>query len=107
MSDNKIQTQIPVTISALEIDRDYVANENGDMVNARGEVCGSVDYDLGVVNIKLSANPPLAEVGEPFIPINPKTGEPYFHSVFEENDAVWIAQKIIPIPDSEFGGDDE
>lgn len=45
--------------------------------------------------------------GEPFIPINPETNEPYFHSVFEENDAVWVAQKVTPTPNSEFGGDEQ
>ena len=35
--------------------------------------------------------------GEPFIPINPETKEPYFHSVFEENDAVWVGRKVTPI----------
>lgn len=34
--------------------------------------------------------------GEPFILINPETKEPYFHSVFEENDAVWVGRKITP-----------
>ena len=35
--------------------------------------------------------------GEPFIPINPDTKEPYFQSVFEENDAVWVGRKVTPI----------
>lgn len=51
------------------------------------------------------------ETGEPFIPINPKTNEPYFHSVFEENDAVWTGEWVVgevkPIPNSEFGGSDD
>lgn len=45
--------------------------------------------------------------GEPFIPINPETGKPYFS--FNDNgfDGVWTAQKVTPIPSSEFGGDNE
>ena len=47
----------------------------------------------------------------PFIPINPKTNEPYYHSVFEENDAVWIGEwvagEVKPIPNSELGGGHE
>lgn len=35
--------------------------------------------------------------GEPFTPINPETGKPYYHSVFKENDAVWIGRKVTPI----------
>ena len=34
--------------------------------------------------------------GEPFIPINPETKEPYYHSVFKENDAVWVGRKVAP-----------
>ena len=44
---------------------------------------------------------------KPFIPINPETGKPYFS--FNDNgfDGVWVAQKVKPIPSSEWGGDDE
>ena len=35
--------------------------------------------------------------GEPFIPINPETKEPYYHSVFKENDTVWVGCKVTPI----------
>lgn len=44
---------------------------------------------------------------KPFIPINPATGKPYFS--FNDNgfDGVWTAQKVTPIPSSEFGGDNE
>ena len=34
--------------------------------------------------------------GESFIPINPETNEPYYQSIFEENDAVWVGQKVVP-----------
>lgn len=34
---------------------------------------------------------------KPFTPINPDTKEPYHHSVFEENDAVWAGRKVKPI----------
>ena len=56
MSDNKIQTQIPVANGALQLDRNYTANQDGDMVNERGEVCGSVDYETGKVDINMSDN---------------------------------------------------
>ena len=36
-------------------------------------------------------------ISEPFIPINPETGKPYYHSVFKENDAVWVGRKVAPI----------
>lgn len=35
-------------------------------------------------------------IGDPFIPINPQTKDPYFYSFFEKNDAVWVGQKITP-----------
>ena len=35
--------------------------------------------------------------GETFIPVNPDTEEPYYHSVFEENDAVWVGRKVTPM----------
>lgn len=35
--------------------------------------------------------------GEPFIPINPETKDPYYQSVFKENDAVWVGRKVTPI----------
>lgn len=34
---------------------------------------------------------------KPFTPINPATGKPYYHSVFKENDAVWVGRKVAPI----------
>ena len=33
--------------------------------------------------------------GEPFIPINPETNEPYYQSIFKENDAVWIERPAL------------
>lgn len=59
MNGSKIQAQIPVTNNALQLDRNYIANENGDMVNERGEVCGSVDYETGKVKIVMSTKPPI------------------------------------------------
>lgn len=67
---NKIQTQLPVTNSALQLDRNYIANENGDMVNEHGEVCGSVDYETGKVKLKMSYQR---------TPINPECAKPYFN----------------------------
>lgn len=37
---------------------------------------------------------------KPFIPINPETKEPYYHSVFKKNDAVWVGCKVAPRGDN-------
>lgn len=97
MSDNKIQTQIPVTNNELQLDRSYIGNENGDMVNEHGEVCGSVDYETGKVKIVMSTKPP----------INPANGKPYFETRDNAWDGEWVAGEVKTIPSSEFGGDDE
>ncbi|GEM_PF-6217953 len=48
-------------------------------------------------NKKLISNVDMTlNCGEPFIPINPETNEPYYQSIFEENDAVWVGQKVAP-----------
>ena len=94
---HKIKTQLPVNNSALQLDRAYTANENGDMVNERGEFCGSVDYETGKVKIAMSAKQP----------INPANGKPYFEIRDDAWSGEWVAGEVKPIPNSEFGGDDE
>lgn len=96
MSDNKIKTQLPVNNSALQLDRAYTANENGDMVNEHGEVCGSVDYETGKVKIVMSTKPP----------INPANGKPYFETRDNAWDGEWVAGEVQVIPNREFGGDE-
>ena len=48
-------------------------------------------------NKQLLGDVDMTLISEPFIPINPETKEPYYHSVFEENDAVWVGRKVKPI----------
>lgn len=90
---DKIQIQLPVSNEALEFDGKYRANENGDMVNERGEVCGSYDADTGKVKLTMSAKPPT----------NPNTGKPYFETRDDAWDGEWVVGEAKPIPDSEFG----
>lgn len=92
MSDNKIQTQIPVTSNELQLDRNYIANQDGDMVNERGEFCGSVDYETGKVKIAMSAKQP----------INPANGKPYFEIRDDVWNGEWKAGEVKPITNSEF-----
>lgn len=94
---NKIQTQLAVSNKALEIDRNYRANTNGEMVNDRGEVCGSVDYETGRVKVTMSTEPPT----------NPNTGKPYFEIRDDAWDGEWVAGEVTEIPSSAWGGDDE
>lgn len=95
MSD---KTQIQVTNNALQLDRNYIANEDGDMVNEHGEVCGSVDYETGKVKLKMSYQR---------IPINPNTDKPYFKIPDDAWDGEWVAGEVTVMPSSAFGGDDE
>ena len=57
------------------------------------------NYDLVAVDI-LSTN-------KRDIPINPKTGKPYFEVPDDAWGGEWKAQEVQSIPDNNFGGDDE
>ena len=41
------------------------------------------------------------------IPIDPKSGEPYFETRDDAWNGEWVGGEVKPIPDSEFGGDNE
>ena len=73
-----------------------------------GLAMSDMTINLGEGRIELADETDTNVVkSKPFIPINPETGKPYFS--FNDNgfDGVWTAQKVTPIPSSEFGGDDE
>lgn len=63
--------------------------------------CGERPEWLDSDNKKLIGNVDMTmNYGEPFIPTNPETKKPYYHSVFEENDAVWVGRKVTPRGDN-------
>ena len=97
MTDNKIQTQVRVSSTSPNVQNPYTCDDNGNVVDGYGRICGSVDCETGVVSLKIPPAPP----------INPVSGKPYFKINENAWDGEWVAGEVQVIPSSAWGGDDE